>query len=162
MEIKRKNGSRVSTPAAEVHGELERIRDGKPLILQSVIDESKPKKSVLHGEFEWRNAIAGNNWRLYEARKIVQSVEIIEEKTRKPFRAYESIIIETDGDDDDEKTTVRSFLPVEEIMADPDLRDELLGRAIRDVLALKRRYSNLQEMAQVFAAMDEFLMTANP
>ena len=158
MEIRRKVGSRISAPAEAVYGELERIRDGGKLLLQSVVDESKPAAAVLHREFEWSNTVAGNKWRLHEARRVVQSVEIVEDKISKPYRAYESVAVESDGG----KSTVRSFLPAEEIMADPDLRDALLGSAIRDVLALKRRYSGLQEMAQVFAAMDDFLMTAAP
>jgi hypothetical protein len=157
--IRRKKGTRTKTDPEAVHTELERIRGGDPLKLQDVVDESKPKKAVLHPEFEWSNPTAANLWRLYEARKIVQSVEIVDEKSEKPYRAYEATIIPaTEVEDAPE----RVFRPVEEIMADPDLRDELLGRAINDVLALKRRYSGLQELSQVFSAMDDFLKTANP
>ena len=159
MIIRRKKGSRTKTDPQEVHAELERIRNGEPLELQAVVDTSKPKDAVLHPEFEWSNPKAANLWRLHEARRVVQSVEIVDEKSDKPYRAYEATIVPASEVEPEPR---RVFRPVEEIMADPDMRDELLAKAINDVLALRRRYSGLQELSQVFSAMDDFLMSANP
>ena len=157
MEVRLKQGYRVKTAPGEVHEELERIRAGGDLDPQSVVNASEPEDAVLHPEFEWDDPTAANKWRLEEAKYLVRSIEIIREETQKPARVYESITVKSDEPDE---RPVRAFRPIEEVMADPDLRDELLGSAIRDVLALKRRYSGLQELAQVFAAMDNFLMTA--
>jgi hypothetical protein len=162
MEIKWKDGTRHKTNVEDAYAELERIRKltGGDLELQVLVNESKPKDAVLHPEFEWSNAKAANHWRLHEARLLTRHIITVEDEDAgtPEHRHYESVrIVETSPED--EKPVVRyAFRRTEDIMADPNTRDELLGQAIRDALALKKRYSGLQELAKVFAALDEVLM----
>lgn len=156
MEIRRKRGSRVRVAPDEVYAELERIRDGGDLKLQDIVDKSKPKGAVLHKEFEWKDEVAANSWRLYEARQIVKSVEVVPEKTGQPVRQYEAVIVPASEDE----PAASAFRTIEDVMADPCARDELLASAIRDVIALRRRYAGLQELSKVWAALDNFLLEA--
>jgi tRNA A37 N6-isopentenylltransferase MiaA len=156
MEIRRKKGSRVSVAPELVHGELERIRNGGALRLEDIVAESEPADAVLHDEFTWENPEAAHKWRLYEARQIVKSVEIVPAKTGKPVRAYEATFTTATQ----EAPAERVFRTIDDVLADPTSRDELLGQCIRDLLALKRRYGAIQELSQVWSALDDFLKTA--
>jgi hypothetical protein len=40
------------------------------------------------------------------------------------------------------------------------MRDEILGNAIRDAIAFRRKYHALQELAKVVHVIDEFIETA--
>ena len=79
-------------PVQIVGQELDRIAkkyDGfQP---QDIVDESKPDKAVLHPVFEWNDGVAGNNWRKYEARQIVRTVEVLDDKSNTPVPAYVNV-----------------------------------------------------------------------
>jgi hypothetical protein len=159
MEIRFKKGTQVRAKPEVVYGELERVRemgDGD-ISLQLLVDESKPKDSVLHGEFEWRNVHAANKYRLEQGRYLVKSLEI-EREDVPATRVYESVRVVEIAEPEAKPKVRHVFRTTEDIMADPDTRDELLGKAIRDALAYKKRYHGLQELAKVFAAFDEVLM----
>jgi hypothetical protein len=66
--------------SAEVVGaELERIRtenDGK-LQPPDVVQAARPKDSPLHPAFEWKDSIAANQYRLWQARNLIKSVRVV-------------------------------------------------------------------------------------
>ena len=51
----------------ELHGEL------TPEI---IVNESKNENSILHNYFEWDNKKAADNWRLHQARMMLNNIEI--------------------------------------------------------------------------------------
>lgn len=57
--------------------ELERIESlYGSLTPENVLKASKPKKAVLHSLFEWDNTIAGEQYRLQQARTIINNIEV--------------------------------------------------------------------------------------
>jgi hypothetical protein len=160
MIFKKKTGSRVSAPAEVIFKELERAKVDGSISLQTIVDNARPKTAPLHGEFTWANGEAADKWRLYEARKIVQSIEIVHESSP-ATRAYEAttVIVEQDEGSQEPAVSMRVFRSVSDIMADPVARDELLTQAIQDAIAWRKRYAALQELAQVFAALDAVVVT---
>jgi hypothetical protein len=159
MEIRYKQGAQMKAKPEDAYAEIERIKAlcNGDMELQVLVDESKPKDAVLHKEFEWRNTVAARQWRLQQARMVVQSIHIIPDGSDIPVRKYHSVRVVTS--EPNKKPVVKNvFRSVEDVMADPETRDELLGQAIRDALAYKKRYQGLQELAKVFAAFDEVLM----
>ena len=163
MEIRLRKGFHIKNDAETVYRELETVRaenDGT-IPLQDVVDRSKPKAAPLHDEFEWNNPKAANKWRLEQARKVVRSVEVIHAEAP-TTRAYESVqVVALEETEDLEAPAEKKvFRHVDDIMSDPLARADLLSQAIRDAVAWRRRYSNLQELAKVFAALDEVAMSA--
>jgi hypothetical protein len=164
MKIKWKDGTRFKTKVEDAHQEIDRVRalsGSGDLNLQDLVDESKPKDSVLHDDFEWSNPKAANFWRLSEARKMQRCLIVEEDKaTGKPEHRYmESVrVVETPKKEGDKPKVSYVFRRTEDILADPDARDELLGQAIKEALAFKKRFNSLQELAKIFAALDEVLM----
>ena len=59
--------------------ELERIRllnRGK-LVAKVVVNESTPKTAVLHPCFEWRNTVAADRYREWQARNIIKNMRVV-------------------------------------------------------------------------------------
>lgn len=157
MEIRLKKGTRVKTDAETIYMEAEACMDaGGNLSLQTLVDRAKKKTAPLHVEFTWDNRVAGNLWRLQEARKLVQAVEVVHDSGT-ATRAFESVTV-VKVSKETETETRRVFRSIEDIMADPIQRDELLAQAIKDAVAWRKRYARLQELAKVFAAIDEAVL----
>lgn len=158
MEIKLRKGVHVKSKAAVIYSELERVRelgDGD-ISLQTLVDESKPKDAALHVEFDWHGATAANKWRLIQGRKLVQSIQIIHVDSA-PTRVYESVRV-VEVEQGKSAKPKRVFRTVQDIMSDPVTRGELLAQAFREGAAFRRRFRGLQELAKVFAALDEVLL----
>lgn len=144
----------------EAYDELELIKeanDGK-LKPQDIVDRSRDKKAVLHPIFELNSKRAAYLYRCEQARNIVRSIKQVNVETGKPERVYETVTVKSmePESESDEKAAYH----VEEIMERPTARDELLIQAIKESLSYKRRFGHLQELAKVFAAMDEVIKKA--
>lgn len=74
---------------AKIVGEiLEKIEKRDNTITpEAVIEEAKPKKSPIHGCFNWDDAKAANEYRLWQARNLIRSVVIIKED-REPEKRF--------------------------------------------------------------------------
>ena len=151
-------GSKHSVDATKAYKELERIRKKEGCLVPAVVvhEASKPR-NPLHKEFVWDDSEAAVQFRLEQARKMLRSIQVVyEDMPKEPMRAYEVVTQPAVKDMPERKV----YDDVEKIMADPISRDELLGRAIRDALTYRRKYSQLQELSKVFSAFDSFLKTA--
>jgi len=61
----------------ELLRELERIRDRDGWVAPSVVvEESRPDAAPLHGRFQWDDALAGEQYRLIQARNLIKSVVV--------------------------------------------------------------------------------------
>lgn len=72
---------RIAPIEADVVGEeLERIRlkTGR-LTPDVVVKEARLKKSPIHAAFEWDDTLAGEKYRLHQARNIIRAVRVVTE-----------------------------------------------------------------------------------
>jgi hypothetical protein len=145
----------VKTDAATIYSAVEASKEDGNISLERLVEQAKPKDAPLHKEFTWGDKAAAAKWRLQEARYLVRSIEIVHEKSP-PTRAWENVTVTVEQDPEIEAPpqVQRVFRSVEEIMADPVQRDELLAQALRDAAAWRKRYAGLQELAQIHMAID--------
>lgn len=121
---------------------------------ETVLDTVEADEShIMRPLFEWDDTEAARQHRLTQAGEIIRSIEItyIEENITTRQYQFENV-----------PTPIgkkRVYKPVEEILQDPAARAELLKRAINDLLAVRRKYVHLQELAIVIRSIDEFLET---
>ena len=156
MIIRLKKGSRVSASAEDVFTEVENAKVDGNVELPILIERARPKGSPLHREFTWDNGVAADQWRLHEARKVVQSVEVIYDDAQ-PTRAWQSVTVTT-TDDNGKPAARKVFRSIGEILDDPMQRSELLARAISDATLWRRKYADLQELTQIHAAIDDAML----
>lgn len=136
---------------AEVVGTtMERIasRDGE-LTPHALVEEASPKKHPLHGYFLWDDAAAGRAFRIEQASYLIRAVIRIEDDSPREIRAFVSI------DTQDEESSSRAiYQPIQVVMADPEMRDAVLRRALMELDSWRRKYRDLEELVDVVRAAE--------
>ena len=144
--------------AEKVHAELETIREAKggELRADDVVEAAKDNASSMHDGFEWDDTAAAHQHRKQQARQIVQSIKIVpgQSTTGEHTRAYQ--ISPSDVSDG------RSYQRIEDILRDPVKRAAMLQQALNELVTIRRRYAQLQELSIVFREIDNVLMTVKP
>lgn len=159
MKIVWKSGSQFKVDVEIAHREVERIRakHGGEATPEAVVEAAKSKRNPLHEEFEWDDAVAANEHRLEQARWMLRSIQIVREdvRTDRPQRLYEVVRTRVEG----ERKARNVYRTVDDIMADPQTRAELLSRALRELVSWQQRYRGLQELAVYLRPPTEVLET---
>lgn len=143
MVYKFKTGARIKTDAQIAGAELERLEAEGNLTAKALVDASRPEDAPLHKEFEWNDSKAAEAYREQQARHIINSIEIVQEE-KEPVRAFFNI-----------QRAEPQYHHVTAIMREADSRQALLDAAFAELNACKRKYRGLQELAAVFAALEE-------
>lgn len=144
-------GSRVSLDADKAGRELENIRNthGGELHAPDVLERARSANSSLHAHFEWDDGRAAEAHRLSQAGELIRSITVDISRSNvepaKQVRAFVSVARETG----------RSYTSTLHAMGDKDLRRQVLEAAWRELLAVRQKYEGLEELARVFAAIDE-------
>lgn len=154
--------------AEQAHAAFETIRkrDGK-LTAPAVVDEARPEESVLHEDFEWRDEIAAEKYRQQQARQMIGAVRIVWEEKSPPVRAYVNVrLVEQDAlnaadamhpaeEPAAKEPPARCYMPLEEVLEQPQLRTQMLEDARRDAQNYKQKYSTLASLASIMQAIDQ-------
>lgn len=143
---------------AQACGErIEELRSSRGGELQEVdiIEDSRDESSPYHQVFEWDRPdeeLAAEH-RKELARHLLRSfvVTIITPK-------QETIVINNPyvTTPRPNKPNASSYTSVEDAMADPEKRNHVIRTALRELLALRRKYAELTELQQVFTVIDKF------
>ncbi len=110
-----------------------------------VIEAAQDAASPLHGEFVWNNKKAADEYRLWQARKLLAQYWIVEPMSGEPIRLMLSL--------NSDRPAKAGYRFSEKVLADPDQRAEWLQMALDDLSAWQRQYGALKELAVVFNAI---------
>lgn len=151
MIYKFKSGTRLKV-SAQAAGELcaELEAQGR-LTPHEVVEASRPEDAPLHSAFEWDDAIAAERYRETQAGYIIRSVEVVVEGTSKPTRAFVSLAV-TENE--------REYREISHVLRIKSDRERLLDEARRELAAFKHKYEVLEELTEVFAAIDKVTTNA--
>jgi len=163
MNVKWREGARVGCSAEAAYRFFERIREENDgdLNLADAVHKSQPKDAPLHNELEWNNKRAADLHRRDQMRRIVRSLQVVRTDMAATPRCYESVKVDVVNDSADSDAPAQQSQPrhvfrrTEDILADPATRAELLGQAVRDALAFRKRYAALSELAHLIEVIDE-------
>jgi len=128
------------------HGELK---------AEHVLADARSDNSPLHKYFDWDDTEAAEKWRLGQARQLIKSVYVkrIEDKeVRVPTRAFVNLRPAEEAD--------RVYENIVSVMSDEFKRTQLLKRAKEELGMWRKRYSDLNEFADVFGVIDQTLEVA--
>ena len=140
-----KSGAR-SPVSAQVAGEVcASLEESGSLTPRALVDASRAEDAPLHGAFEWDDEAAAERYREAQAGYIIRSVEVVVEGTSEPVRAFVSVT---------ESRHAAPYASIEHVMVRSDSRAILLDRARTELEAFRRKYRQLSELAEVFAAID--------
>ena len=132
--------------------ELNQIMEEKGGLLRAedVVEFAKNPKTTLHNAFEWDDKKASHKWRLFQANQLIRvAVTILPRENQEPIQVKAFVSMKEDRYN---KEGYRSTL---EVMESPILRKTLLDEAKEDMQTFMDKYKSLEELAEVFAAMDK-------
>ena len=132
--------------------ELQSIADDNGGLLrpQMVVEYASNPKTALHSHFEWDDTEAATRYRIHQARQLIRVVVAYTTKEQTaPTRAWVSV--STDRHEDG------GYRRVAEVVKNVDLRLQLLEDAKKEMIGFKVKYKQLNELASVFAAIDDVL-----
>ena len=135
--------------------ELEQIRESNDGILypQSVVDFARNEGTELHDKFEWDDTVAGENYRVWQARKIIRAVAILIPRQNEPIQAYVSMVADRyQGEGEEKQEKVGGYRYMVDVLSTPDLRETLLSEALAEFEMWERKYTMITELADIFAA----------
>lgn len=143
-----REGSRLGGDAQRVGEALEQVRIQGGLTAATVVDAARAEDSYLHRYFTWNDSEAAEKCRLHEARTVMACVCVVglSPQQRVPIRAFVAIGSRQDR-----------YVPVQAALSQELLRKRMLAKALGDLEAFKERYSHVEELARVFAAIEEVL-----
>lgn len=129
---------------SDLRGQLQEIYDRHGRLTPAVVvEEARPEESPLHHELEWDDAVAGDEYRLIQAHRLIQRARIV-------YRTASN----------GERSTVRAFHavrgpqgyayePAEKVAADPFMARLVLADMEREWRAFRRRYEKFEEFWQM-------------
>lgn len=126
--------------AGEIMEQLEHSEQG--LSPASLLDASRDENAPLHGEFEWDDQKAAEEYRLTQAGDLIRNVRIIVEEQDAPTRAFVS-------------TGERSgaYVSLQSALDNSKWKSNLLESAKRAMNEFAAKYRQLEELAGVIAEM---------
>lgn len=115
---------------------------------EDVVEAARPAQSPLHGNFTWDDAVAGDRYRLWEARQLIrttiQYIEVNgEERACRVFCSLTPDRTEKGG----------GYREMTVVLANRAQVEQLLADAYREMVFFQRKYGHLQELAAVILAM---------
>lgn len=146
--------TRISLDAQMVGERLEHLRAahaGK-LTPEAVVDDARPEDTPLHAAFEWDDSRAAEEYRKEQARYLIRHVQVVIEEPAvqtRVVRAFVNVTVEGENEREQAYTSIAAA------MSEPELRRQVVARALREVQEWRKRYSDLRELAEVFEAIDE-------
>ena len=128
--------------------ELERIRQKHGTLKpELVVEESKPKRAVLHNCFQWDDSVAAKLWRKQQAADLIRNivVVVVDENVTCSIRAMVNVARSNDSK--------RSYIPITEAIHDDAAYKDLLRQAKDEMESFVTKYSQIQELNPVKAEM---------
>lgn len=149
----RKGTRNVSNKDVQVYGEelynLGESSEGK-LTPQYVVSKAKNKKSILHNYFVWDDTEAAHQYRVYQARKLINSIEIVYETDKgklNQFKAFHNVkeVIDCEELDCIDAVT-QSYVTVETVKENEFYLNQLIEKAHQEMAAWGRRYRQYKDL----------------
>lgn len=129
---------------ANVAGQMcEQLEQTVGLTAKSLLDANRPKEAPLHGEFEWDDSKAAEQYREQQARHIINCLCVKPEKSdQEPVRAFFTI-------------SQPSYESISVILQSAEKHSSLLDLALKELNAFKAKYNTLTQLEPVFEAIDK-------
>ena len=123
-----------------------RAKHGGILRPEDVVATAADPKSILHGQFEWDDGKAAQEYRLWQARHLIRvCVTIIPQAESGEIRAYVSLKA-------DREAPGGGYRALVDVLKDDELRRQLLAEALEEMEVFRSKYRRLRELAPIFEA----------
>lgn len=124
---------------------LRKLNSGK-LTPKLVVDDARSTNAPTHVCFQWDDALAAEEFRLAQARTMLRSITVQATKDSEPVTQYVNVQFAEEEE--------RAYTSVHDAVQDPELRRQLLDKAISEVAAWRRKYREYTELSALFDVID--------
>jgi hypothetical protein len=126
-----------------------------------VVEDARPAGSLLHGYFEWEDSIAALRYRREQARKMIQSIEVIPAEAKEPVRYFHYVREETPSADGKATPSIgRGFATLDMVQHNPMFMTQVVEAARRELVGWRRRYGQYKELAHEASMVQQALAVA--
>ena len=136
---------------AEVTGkvceDLANSEDG--LSPRTLLEASRDDDAPLHNEFEWRDDVAAEKYRLSQAQGIIQNLRIVTLQADGSEAMDRAFVIKPGG--------TSSYVALQSALSREDWCDHLLEEARRECKSFLGKYRRVKALAGITDAMEAFL-----
>lgn len=152
--------------------EILNIEKSKGLTAEALLESAKNKNSSLHDFFEWDDTLAGEKFRLCQARILINEVKvIIEEKEYYAFENVQVSVVKSSGKsgssnsaeledyDESENETLRVYKPVVEILSTEELRNQVIMASLRQLEYWNQQNSKYEEFSPIVKSFSKVKKT---
>lgn len=152
------SGNKIAD-AQDVGQRLEQLRRElrRPITAEDIVDDAKAKSSQLHAFFEWDDTIAAHKWRVAQTGRMIGSLQRAEKDGRGRdvgVRAFVAVTNRELATSAERKEAARLLVPSDVAMADVDMRNEILHRAMYDAERFTNRWGHIKQLAKIFQAVE--------
>lgn len=127
-------------------------RDGT-VTPEAVLDDARDPASPLHTFFEWDDTKAADLHRLATARTLVRSVVYRVKVLEGDAATFQPMLVRLRP----EPAAKPAYVSFPRIAASPDLREQMLENARRDLVGWVRRYRTLEALAEAMPLAEQLL-----
>lgn len=131
--------------AEKCYRECETLSEVTP---ENVLNKAKDEGTELHKCFEWDDSVAGEKYRLIQARDVIRHFVVEYKKDENETHKIRSYQI---------TTKTNHYEPTTVILEKPDEYTALLERAKAEMEAFIRRYNTLAELEAVIEEIQKLL-----
>ena len=143
MTYKWKPNSRIGINAETAGAVMDSLEQRGALTAKNLLDESRPAEAPLHNEFEWDDVKAAEEYRLQQARHIINCLLIEDDSQQETVRAFFNLA-----------ESAPEYRSIRTIMSDETQSDALLQLAIQELQAFERKYAQISKFKALFAEID--------
>jgi hypothetical protein len=142
--------SRISNHEADIYGKhiVQLFKDKQITSIQpiDILEDAKDENTPYHKFFEWDDKKAGHEYRLYQARNLLNS--IVEIRVIKHEQKQKAIKIRAFH------KVKPGYTPTVTVFSNEELAKEMIHRALKEATAWSERYSIYSELAEIRQAIE--------
>jgi len=156
IKVEWKAGYQSRIDAKVAHKEIQRLRkaNGGGVTPAILVQEAKKKNSPLHPEIYIKDKEqAATEYYRIRAAQMLRSIVVRVEGVDTPVRVYTPVVRETETEDEDAPRN--EWVSLEEALADPKRRKQVLQRARAELKVCRTKYAALRELAAVWHVIDQ-------
>lgn len=138
--------------AADTIRDLQRTLGRETITAKELLDDARDVNAPLHCCFEWDDSIAAEKYREWQARHLINSIEVVIIKENlPPTKTRLFVNIKPVGSREQ-----GNFAPIDIVLKNKTYREQVLSNALIELRSFQRKYAAYEELAGVFNAIDSF------
>ena len=145
--------------AQEIGEYIEDLEETMNITPHNLLDDAQRRDSKLHEFFEWDDDRAAGEYRLHQARQIVNHFEIaivdLQTEEESTTRAWHSTFIAQTDDGDNGDGMIRAYVNTLRVFDEPDYKAQAVENALCEINGWRRRFSIYSELEPIFIGIDE-------